>query len=1186
MISVAGGLSSFPGSPSPDESCGFQVGCGSGKRRFYISFLQRFATPKGALFFLCCASIAQGFIISGLFGVIVSTLEKRFHLHSTETGLIASSYDISSCISVLIITYIGGRGHKPLWIGWGVFLIGIGSIVFSSPHYFAPSYVFGEEVHNVCNSTIEQGKCMESSLKSYMGLFVVGQLLHGIGGTTLFTLGVTYLDENVKQVHSSLYHGIYYSSAVLGPAMGFLLGSRFLTIYTNLGEIVEITESSSLWIGAWWLGFIVGGVLLIILSIPILMLPKQLPNTEDARMGRENEIHGGKMGEDGIGGSRFSHIWHSIVVLLRNPTFILVTLAATMDSCLVVGLTTFGPKYLESMFALSPTQAATYFGILAILAGASGQFLGGFIVTKARLSVPGILQFCSVCSFIATASSFIFFQHCPDIKFAGATMPYMGESNLSSTSHVSMCNQACNCNNDLYDPVCGGDGVTYYSPCFAGCEGVFDNKTYSDCGCVTSNFTHTATPGVCMNTTCATRGIFLFIFFISILSTFSAGTPAVQAVLRVVPFTQRSFAIGVKFVILRVVGSIPGPILFGRVLDLACVVWSSECGEQGFCQLYKNVTLSSNMATLIVVLKSLALLLFISAWLAYKPPTPSLLDNIHRDIAIDTIPTTRGSGGGISELLRHRPESKFDSFTYSKGASFLRMVQGFLGEQTFTDALTNYLNDLAYSSATHDDLFQHWIDQAATDGLTFPYPLQDVFETWTLQMGYPLITMERVDASTILLTQEYFLVDPKDSAVDTPGSLTYKYKWYVPFTYRGASEMGTDTTNTLWMDLSGTANLNSNEDYILGNIEARGFYRINYDDNTWSKLSTKLASASFKDIPVENRAQLIDDIFALSRATKIEVNMALELAAYLSQEDEYIPWYTFNDAMQYFDSMLGASPIYGDFSQYILDLVVPSLYNKLGWDDSNTDDSVLVERMTRGLAIDAACYYGNEECIANAKQLFQEWMNDTSTIISSTYRTDVYCTAIREGGLAEWDFMWAQYLVTQNAQLQTSLRYGLSCSKDAWILNRYIEYAMDSTLVRKQDVSNTLYYISSKEHGKYVAWSFAANNWERLLKNVGSAATSLLSGAVSRFSTDFDLDLVESMKNVTGPGYYNTLESYKTRVQANIDWRARNEALIADFLGSSIVIPTSNYEDKQRSAVVPELNQEPHQFHRHRPGRY
>jgi len=40
-------------------------------------------------------------------------------------------------------------------------------------------------------------------------LFYAGQLLIGFGATPLFTLAVTYLDENVKQASSSLYHGLY-----------------------------------------------------------------------------------------------------------------------------------------------------------------------------------------------------------------------------------------------------------------------------------------------------------------------------------------------------------------------------------------------------------------------------------------------------------------------------------------------------------------------------------------------------------------------------------------------------------------------------------------------------------------------------------------------------------------------------------------------------------------------------------------------------------------------------------------------------------------------------------------------------------------------------------------------------------------------------------------------------------------
>jgi len=92
-------------------------------------------------------------------------------LQSTETGFIASCYDIASCLLVLVITYAGGKGHKPKWIGWGVFIMGLGSIVFSLPHFFAPEYSIseGKEHLNLCESSHAiSGKCKPSHLKSFM----------------------------------------------------------------------------------------------------------------------------------------------------------------------------------------------------------------------------------------------------------------------------------------------------------------------------------------------------------------------------------------------------------------------------------------------------------------------------------------------------------------------------------------------------------------------------------------------------------------------------------------------------------------------------------------------------------------------------------------------------------------------------------------------------------------------------------------------------------------------------------------------------------------------------------------------------------------------------------------------------------------------------------------------------------
>ena len=52
------------------------------------------------------------------------------------------------------------------------------------------------------------------------------------------------------------------------------------------------------WIGNWWIGFLVGGILTVVLSVPILCLPKHLPNTRHIRLNRDIEVHGSNTNED------------------------------------------------------------------------------------------------------------------------------------------------------------------------------------------------------------------------------------------------------------------------------------------------------------------------------------------------------------------------------------------------------------------------------------------------------------------------------------------------------------------------------------------------------------------------------------------------------------------------------------------------------------------------------------------------------------------------------------------------------------------------------------------------------------------------------------------------------------------------------------------------------------------------
>ncbi len=162
----------------------------------------------------CFCSSLQGLVINGYINVGVATIERRFELSSSATGLIVSMYDITCAVLVLFVTYIGGRGHKPRWLAWGLIIMGTGSVIFSLPHFTTGLYepVVGS-VSNLCGGADSgEPQCDEngsgtSGLSNYFYVFVLAQIFHGLGALPLYTLGVTLLDESVTTKRTGLYLG-------------------------------------------------------------------------------------------------------------------------------------------------------------------------------------------------------------------------------------------------------------------------------------------------------------------------------------------------------------------------------------------------------------------------------------------------------------------------------------------------------------------------------------------------------------------------------------------------------------------------------------------------------------------------------------------------------------------------------------------------------------------------------------------------------------------------------------------------------------------------------------------------------------------------------------------------------------------------------------------------------------------
>eukprot|EP00069_Balaena_mysticetus_P002772 bmy_16429T0 len=653
----------------PDQACGW--------RAFAPTCLQAFNTPQGFLLFLCAASFLQGMTVNGFINTVVTSIERRYDLHSYQSGLIASSYDVAACLCLTFVSYFGGHGHKPRWLGWGVLVMGAGSLVFSLPHFTAGPYEAQvDEAVGTCRAN-RSATCggRASGLSSYQLVFMLGQFLHGMGATPLYTLGVTYLDENVKSSYSPVYIAVFYTAAILGPAAGYLVGGALLNIYTEIGHRTELTTESPLWVGAWWVGFLGTGAAAFLIAVPILGYPRQLPGSQRYVVMRASETHQLKNSSHRVTsnpdfGKTIRDLPLSIWLLLKNPTFILLCLAGATEATLIAGMSTFGPKFLESQFSLSASEAATLFGYLVVPAGGGGTFLGGVFVNKCKLRGLGAIRCCQLCGLVSMLAFFVFFAHCPNVPMAGVTASYNGS--LLPEGHLGLtaaCNAACGCQPEHYSPVCGPDGLMYYSPCHAGCPeaaspGPGGQQVYRDCSCVPQNFSSGfghATAGKCTST-CQRKPLLLVFIFVVIIFTFLSSIPALTATLRLRQ-SRRPWGIsrhggkppekgtlsplctrcehqwpksrslepawsgslddplgGVRVLSVPLsAGGIPGPIAFGWVIDKACLLWQNQCGQQGSCFVYENSAMSQYLLIAGLAYKVLGFIFFTTACFLYKP---------------------------------------------------------------------------------------------------------------------------------------------------------------------------------------------------------------------------------------------------------------------------------------------------------------------------------------------------------------------------------------------------------------------------------------------------------------------------------------------------------------------------------------------------------------------------------------
>ncbi|CAN8026947.1 unnamed protein product [Ixodes persulcatus] len=608
-----------------DLRCGW---CG-----FRPNFLINFRHPRYVLFVLCCMVFLQGLVANGLVYMVLPTIERRFQFRSLETGTIVSMYHLASCISAPVMTLVAAKRSKPLYLSLAAVVIAIGTLILTLPHFLVPQYRQSTYEVDLCpHKGDDPAVCSTptGNLRSYRFVFWAGHLIVGAGSSPMYTLALTYLDENLPTTLSIKYIATYQATSLFGTASGFVLSGYLLNIYTELtveASRLGLTSDSNVWIGAWWLGYLVGSIFSLVVAFPTSLLPKELPCQMWAKLEKKSKAASRKTKAKNAPAMGLRNFPSNLSTLLHNNTFVFLCLAGTSETMIMTGMATFMTKFFEAQLGMSSPNIAHILGCVALPSACGGVLLGGYCVYKLNLGIDGILRMCLLCSIVPWFTSFILLYSCPNPKFFGLNHTSSRFFVSSVTNRFEQeCNAYCFCPVEFYNPVCGKDNATYYSPCFAGCKRdyVYNSlKAYTDCSCIMhegesfevgmgSPVTVQADRKKCA-LECNALGLYLTGISLYMFFTFLLYTPGVSATIRCVHEDLKALSLGLQWMTVTLLGAIPAATVVGFFIDNSCVLWNSVCDQIGACAVHDNGVMSRNLFTVVLVLKSVSVLLFLNA---------------------------------------------------------------------------------------------------------------------------------------------------------------------------------------------------------------------------------------------------------------------------------------------------------------------------------------------------------------------------------------------------------------------------------------------------------------------------------------------------------------------------------------------------------------------------------------------
>jgi aminopeptidase N len=525
-----------------------------------------------------------------------------------------------------------------------------------------------------------------------------------------------------------------------------------------------------------------------------------------------------------------------------------------------------------------------------------------------------------------------------------------------------------------------------------------------------------------------------------------------------------------------------------------------------------------------------------ATWMANKPLAAAHPDwNVAVDealenqkaLSVDSLTATRPIHVDVETPAQI--EEIFDAITYEKGASVMRMVESYVGAETFRKGVNAYIQAHAYGNATSED-FSRALSAASGK------PVERILPTFVNQPGVPLIDVAMActgNATQVTLAQQRFLL--------RPGGEDANVRWQIPICLKSSSQP--HQTCEVLSDLSQTITIPGNgcASWVFANAGAQGYYRTAYAPEMLRALAPRVAT----DLTPPERLALVDDEWALVRAGRHSAADYLALAAAYGREHVSGVLGDVANRLEFIGDYLTTSATRTRFEAFVR-AGWRSLYDEIGFDTSQSDNDD--RRVLRATVVEMLGTVGEDpDVIARSRAALDRSLSGTP--LDPTVAAAVTRTAAAHGDRTLFDALIAASERASSPDAHYRYLNALAEFRDPTLVDRALERAL-SPRVRSQDTSIYLSRFFANPAARDRAWRLVTDHWPALEPKIMiSGGDTTLVASLGNFCDARTRDQIASFFAAHKlPGAVRTLDQTMERINNCIELKEKQTPAVSAWL--------------------------------------